>query len=192
MALRKRHQDSFVKQNGVKLGFMSFFVKAVVHGLQAVPELNVRIEGSDLVENHYFGVGVAVGTEKKGLLSRSSAIAKSFPLPRSSRESSAMPKKRGRAQLLSRTCKGAASPSPMGIYGSMLSTPILNPPQSGILGMHAIEERAVVRNGEIVIRPMMYLALSYDHRVVDGKEAVTFLVKVKEAIEEPARLALGI
>ncbi len=192
MALRKRHQDSFVKQNGVKLGFMSFFVKAVVHGLQAVPGLNVRIEGSDLVENHYFDVGVAVGTEK-GLV---------VPVLRDCEKLSFAEIEQGIVGYAEKARSGAITLEDMqggcftitngGIYGSMLSTPILNPPQSGILGMHAIQERAVVRNGEIVIRPMMYLALSYDHRVVDGKEAVTFLVKVKEAIEEPARLALGI
>ena len=192
MAWRKRHQDSFVKQNGVKLGFMSFFVKAVVHGLQAVPELNVRIEGSDLVENHYFDAGVAVGTEK-GLV---------VPVLRDCEKLSFAEIEQGIVGYAEKARSGSITLEDMqggcftitngGIYGSMLSTPILNPPQSGILGMHAIEERAVVRNGEIVIRPMMYLALSYDHRVVDGKEAVTFLVKVKEAIEEPARLALGI
>jgi len=192
MALRKRHQESFVKQNGVKLGFMSFFVKAVVHGLQAVPGLNVRIEGSDLVENHYFDVGVAVGTEK-GLV---------VPVLRDCEKLSFAEIEQGIVGYAEKARSGTITLEDMqggcftitngGIYGSMLSTPILNPPQSGILGMHAIQERAVVRNGEIVIRPMMYLALSYDHRVVDGKEAVTFLVKVKEAIEEPARLTLGI
>jgi 2-oxoglutarate dehydrogenase E2 component (dihydrolipoamide succinyltransferase) len=192
MALRKRHQDSFVKQNGVKLGFMSFFVKAVVHGLQAVPGLNVRIEGSDLVENHYFDVGVAVGTEK-GLV---------VPVLRDCEKLSFAEIEQGIVGYAEKARSGGITLDDMqggcftitngGIYGSMLSTPIINPPQSGILGMHAIQERAVVRNGEIVIRPMMYLALSYDHRVVDGKQAVTFLVKIKEAIEEPARLALGI
>jgi 2-oxoglutarate dehydrogenase E2 component (dihydrolipoamide succinyltransferase) len=192
MALRKRHQDSFVKENGVKLGFMSFFVKAVVHGLRAVPGLNVRIEGSDLVENHYFDVGVAVGTEK-GLV---------VPVLRDCEKLSFAEIEQGIVGYAEKARSGGITLEDMqggcftitngGIYGSMLSTPILNPPQSGILGMHAIQERAVVRNGEIVIRPMMYLALSYDHRVVDGKEAVTFLIKIKEAIEEPARLALGI
>ena len=192
MALRKRHQDSFVKQNGVKLGFMSFFVKAVVHGLQAVPGLNVRLEGSDLVENHYFDIGVAVGT-KKGLV---------VPVLRDCEKLSFAEIEQGIVGYAEKARSGGITLEDMqggcftitngGIYGSMLSTPILNPPQSAILGMHAIQERAVVRNGEIVIRPMMYLALSYDHRVVDGKEAVTFLIKIKEAIEEPARLALGI
>ena len=192
MELRKRHQDSFVKQNGVKLGFMSFFVKAVVHGLQAVPGLNVRIEGNDLVENHYFDIGVAVGTEK-GLV---------VPVLRDCEKLSFAEIEQGIVGYAEKARSGGITLEDMqggcftitngGIYGSMLSTPIINPPQSGILGMHAIQERAVVINGEVVARPMMYIALSYDHRVVDGKQAVTFLVKIKEAIEEPARLALGI
>ena len=192
MELRKRHQDSFVKQNGVKLGFMSFFVKAVVHGLQAVPGLNVRIEGNDLVENHYFDIGVAVGTEK-GLV---------VPVLRDCEKLSFAEIEQGIVAYAEKARSGTITLEDMqggcftitngGIYGSMLSTPIINPPQSGILGMHAIQERAVVINGEVVARPMMYVALSYDHRVVDGKQAVTFLVKIKEAIEEPARLALGI
>jgi len=192
MALRKRHQDSFVKQNGVKLGFMSFFVKAVVHALKAVPGINSRMEGSDLVENHYYDIGVAVGTEK-GLV---------VPVLRDCEQMSFAEIEKGIVSYAEKARSGGITLNDMqggcftitngGIYGSMLSTPILNPPQSGILGMHAIQERAVVRNGEIVIRPMMYLALSYDHRVVDGKEAVTFLIKIKEVIEEPARFALGI
>ena len=192
MALRKSHQDAFVKANGVKLGFMSFFVKAVVHALQSVPALNVRIEGEELVENQYYDVSVAVGTEK-GLV---------VPVLRDCDRSSFAEiekeilgyaeKARSGTITLEDMLGGCFTITNGGIYGSMLSTPIINPPQSAILGMHSIQERAVVRDGEIVIRPMMYLALSYDHRVVDGKEAVTFLVKVKEAIEEPARLALGI
>ena len=192
MALRKSHQDSFVKQNGVKLGFMSFFVKAAVHALQAVPGINSRMEGNDLVENHYYDIGVAVGTEK-GLV---------VPVLRDCDQMSFAEIEQGIVGYAEKARSGGITLEDMqggcftitngGIYGSMLSTPIINPPQSGILGMHAIQERAVVRDGEIVIRPMMYLALSYDHRVVDGKEAVTFLIKIKEAIEEPARLALGI
>jgi 2-oxoglutarate dehydrogenase E2 component (dihydrolipoamide succinyltransferase) len=192
MALRKSHQDSFVKQNGVKLGFMSFFVKAVVHALKAVPGINSRMEGNDLVENHYYDIGVAVGTEK-GLV---------VPVLRDCEQMSFAEIEKGIVSYAEKARSGGITLNDMqggcftitngGIYGSMLSTPILNPPQSGILGMHAIQERAVVRNGEIVIRPMMYLALSYDHRVVDGKEAVTFLIKIKEVIEEPARFALGI
>tara|TARA_B100000989_G_scaffold74037_1_gene52155 strand:- start:3066 stop:4388 length:1323 start_codon:yes stop_codon:yes gene_type:complete len=192
IALRKAHQDSFVKEHGIKLGFMSFFVKAVVHGLKAVPALNVRIEGNELVENHYYDVSVAVGTEK-GLV---------VPVLRDCDKMSFADIEKAIIHYAEKAKAGTISLEDMqggcftitngGIYGSMLSTPIINPPQSGILGMHAIQERPVVRNGEIIIKPMMYLALSYDHRVVDGKEAVTFLVKIKEAIEEPARLALGI
>ena len=192
MALRKAHQDSFVKEHGIKLGFMSFFVKAVVHALKAVPALNVRIEGNELVENHYYDVSVAVGT-KKGLV---------VPVLRDCEQMSFADIEKAIIHYAEKAKAGTISLEDMqggcftitngGIYGSMLSTPIINPPQSGILGMHAIQERPVARNGEIIIKPMMYLALSYDHRVVDGKEAVTFLVKIKEAIEEPARLALGI
>ena len=192
MALRKSHQDSFVKANGVKLGFMSFFVKAVVHALKAVPGINVRIEGDQLVEHHYYDIGVAVGTER-GLV---------VPVLRDCDQMSFAEIEQGIVGFAEKARSGGITLEDMqggcftitngGIYGSLLSTPIINPPQSGILGMHTIQERPVVRNGEIVARPMMYLALSYDHRVVDGKEAVTFLVKIKEAIEEPARLALGI
>ena len=192
MALRKAHQDSFVKEHGIKLGFMSFFVKAVVHALKAVPALNVRIEGNELVENHYYDVSVAVGTEK-GLV---------VPVLRDCEQMSFADIEKAIIDYAEKAKAGTISLEDMqggcftitngGIYGSMLSTPIINPPQSGILGMHAIQERPVARNGEIIIKPMMYLALSYDHRVVDGKEAVTFLVKIKEAIEEPARLAIGI
>jgi 2-oxoglutarate dehydrogenase E2 component (dihydrolipoamide succinyltransferase) len=192
MALRKSHQDSFVKANGVKLGFMSFFVKAVVHALKAVPGINVRIEGDQLVEHHYYDIGVAVGTER-GLV---------VPVLRDCDQMTFAEIEQGIVGFAEKARSGGITLEDMqggcftitngGIYGSLLSTPIINPPQSGILGMHTIQERPVVRNGEIVARPMMYLALSYDHRVVDGKEAVTFLVKIKEAIEEPARLALGI
>ena len=192
MALRKAHQDSFVKANGVKLGFMSFFVKAVVHALKAVPGLNVRIEGDQLIEHHFYDIGVAVGTEK-GLV---------VPVLRDCDQMNFAQIEQGIVGYAEKARTGGITLADMqggcftitngGIYGSLLSTPIINPPQSGILGMHSIQERPVVRNGEIVARPMMYLALSYDHRVVDGKEAVTFLVKIKEAIEEPARLALGI
>ena len=192
MALRKKHQDSFVKQNGVKLGFMSFFVKGVVHALRAVPQINARMEGNELVENHYFDIGVAVGT-KKGLV---------VPVLRDCDQLSFAEIEQSIVQYAEKARSGGITLQDMqggcftitngGIYGSLLSTPIINPPQSGILGMHSIQERPVAVNGEVVIRPMMYTALSYDHRVVDGKEAVTFLVKLKEAMEDPARLALGI
>ena len=192
MALRKAHQDAFVKGNGIKLGFMSFFVKAVVHALKAVPAVNVRLEGNELIENNYYDISVAVGTEK-GLV---------VPVLRDCDQMSFAEIEQSILNYAEKARNGTISLEDMqggcftitngGIYGSLLSTPIINPPQSGILGMHAIQERPVARNGEVVIRPMMYLAHSYDHRVIDGKEAVTFLVKIKEAIEEPARLALGI
>ena len=192
MALRKEHQENFVAKNGVKLGFMSFFVKAVVHALKAVPELNVRMEGENLVQNHYFDIGVAVGT-KKGLV---------VPVVRDCEKLSfaeieqtivnyAHAARDGKITLQDMQ-GGCFTITNGGIYGSMLSTPILNPPQSGILGMHAIQQRPMAVNGEVVIRPMMYLAVSYDHRVVDGREAVTFLVKMKEALENPVRLTIEI
>lgn len=192
MALRKRHQESFVKQHEVKLGFMSFFVKGVVHALRAVPQINSRLEGDELVENHYFDIGVAVGTDK-GLV---------VPVLRDCDQLSFAEIEKSIVDYAKKARSGGITLQDMqggcftitngGIYGSLLSTPILNPPQSGILGMHSIQERPIALNGEVVIRPMMYIALSYDHRVVDGKEAVTFLVKLKEAMEDPARLALGI
>ena len=171
---------------------MSFFIKAVVHGLKSVPGINVRIEGEELIENHYYDISVAVGTEK-GLVVP--VVRKCDQLSFAEIEQSIInfaEKARSGGITLEDMQGGCFTITNGGIYGSMLSTPIINPPQSGILGMHSIQERPVVRDGEIVIRPMMYLALSYDHRVVDGKEAVTFLVKIKEAIEDPARLALGI
>ncbi len=190
--LRKKLQDSFVERHGVKLGFSSFFVKAVVHALKAVPELNVRIEGADLVQNHYHDVGVAVGTEK-GLVVPviRDCDRLSFAQIEQTVVDYAKAARSGKLKLEDMQ-GGCFTITNGGIYGSMLSTPILNPPQSGILGMHNIQERPVAVNGEVVIRPMMYLALSYDHRVVDGREAVTFLVKVKEAIEDPVRLALEV
>jgi 2-oxoglutarate dehydrogenase E2 component (dihydrolipoamide succinyltransferase) len=192
MALRKRHQESFVKQNGVKLGFMSFFVKGVVHALRAVPQINSRMEGNELVENHYFDIGVAVGTEK-GLVVPvlRDCDALSFAEIEQSIVEYAK-KARSGGITLQDMQGGCFTITNGGIYGSLLSTPIINPPQSGILGMHSIQERPVALNCEVVIRPMMYTALSYDHRVVDGQQAVTFLVKLKEAMEDPARLALGI
>jgi 2-oxoglutarate dehydrogenase E2 component (dihydrolipoamide succinyltransferase) len=192
MALRKKFQEDFVARHGVKLGFMSFFVKAAVQALQAVPAVNAQIDGDELIQNHYFDIGVAVGTDR-GLM---------VPVVRDcDRQSFAeVEKSIGDLSKKARDGKikiedlqgGVFTISNGGIYGSMLSTPILNPPQSGILGLHNIKERAVVVDGQIVARPMMYLALSYDHRVIDGKEAVTFLVHIKEAIEDPARLLFAI
>jgi 2-oxoglutarate dehydrogenase E2 component (dihydrolipoamide succinyltransferase) len=192
MKLRSGMQDAFTKEHGLKLGFMSFFVKAVVSALKAVPGVNSRIDGDDLIQNHYFDIGVAVGTER-GLMVPviRDADGKSFAqIERDIADFAA--KARENKIRIEDLQGGVFTISNGGIYGSLLSTPILNPPQSGILGMHKIQERPMAVDGQVVVRPMMYLALSYDHRVVDGKEAVTFLVRVKECIESPARLMLGL
>jgi 2-oxoglutarate dehydrogenase E2 component (dihydrolipoamide succinyltransferase) len=190
MHLRSSYQEAFQKRHGTKLGFMSFFIKAVVDALHLVPAMNARIDGDDLVENHYYDIGVAVGTER-GLVVPvvRDADKKSFAELENSVGGFAAKARDGKLQLDELT-GGVFTITNGGIYGSLLSTPILNPPQSGILGMHKIQERPVAIGGKIEIRPMMYLALSYDHRVVDGKEAVTFLVRVKECIEDPTRLLL--
>ncbi len=192
LSLRKRSQDSFVEQFGVKLGFMSFFIKATVSALKAVPAINGRIDGDDLVQNHYYDIGVAVGTER-GLVVPvvRDADQKSFAEIEKELGVYAQRAREGKITINDLT-GGVFTISNGGVYGSLLSTPILNPPQSGILGMHKIQQRPVALNGEVVIRPMMYIALSYDHRVVDGKEAVTFLIKIKEHIEEPMRMLLEI
>ncbi|MDQ8194230.1 2-oxoglutarate dehydrogenase complex dihydrolipoyllysine-residue succinyltransferase [Coraliomargarita sp. SDUM461004] len=192
MKLRKQHQEKFVERHGLKLGFMSFFTKAVTHALQAVPEVNARIEGNEVVTQHYYDIGVAVGTDK-GLMVPvlRDCDQKGFAEIEGDIMAYAKAARAGKIQM-SDLEGGVFTISNGGIYGSMLSTPIVNHPQPAILGLHNITERAVVINGEIVARPMMYLALSYDHRLIDGKEAVTFLVKVKEAIEDPARLLFGI
>ena len=190
MHLRSSYQEAFQKRHGTKLGFMSFFIKAVVDALHLVTAMNARIDGDDLVENHYYDIGVAVGTER-GLVVPvvRDADKKSFAELENSVGGFAAKARDGKLQLDELT-GGVFTITNGGIYGSLLSTPILNPPQSGILGMHKIQERPVAIGGKIEIRPMMYLALSYDHRVVDGKEAVTFLVRVKECIEDPTRLLL--
>lgn len=192
MKLRKQHQEKFVEQHGIKLGFMSFFAKAVTRALQAVPAVNARIEGNEIVTQRYYDIGVAVGTEK-GLMVPTirDCDQKSFAEVEQDILAYAKAARDGKIQM-SDLEGGVFTISNGGIYGSMLSTPIINYPQPAILGLHNITERAVVVNGEIVVRPMMYLALSYDHRLIDGKEAVTFLVKVKEAIEDPTRLLFGV
>ena len=192
IALRKKVQEKFTADHGLKLGFMSFFIKATVEGLKAVPAINSRIEGDDFVLNHYYDIGVAVGTER-GLV---------VPVVRDADAKSFADLERDVADFATRARDGKIKIEDLqggtftisngGVYGSLMGTPILNPPQSGILGMHAIQQRPVARNGEVVVRPMMYLALSYDHRAVDGKEAVTFLIKVKEAIENPTALLLDL
>ena len=191
MALRKDLQEEFTKKYGVKLGFMSFFLKAVVDALQSIPAINSRMDGDELILNNSYDIGVAVGTER-GLvvpvLRHCETL--SFADIEKSLADYAVKAREGRISLADLS-GGVFTISNGGVYGSLLSTPILNPPQSGILGMHKIQDRAVVVNGQIVARPMMYLALSYDHRVVDGKEAVSFLVRVKDCLENPARLLLG-
>jgi 2-oxoglutarate dehydrogenase E2 component (dihydrolipoamide succinyltransferase) len=188
MDLRKRHQDAFVKRHGIKLGFMSFFIKAAIEALKEYPAVNAEIRGKEMVFKNYYDIGVAIGGGK-GLV---------VPVLRSADALSmagieqAIAEYAGRAKAGSITMDelqgGTFSITNGGIYGSMLSTPIVNPPQSGILGMHNIVKRAVVVGDEIVIRPMMYVALTYDHRVVDGREAVSFLKRIKECIEDPARI----
>lgn len=192
MKLRKQHQEKFVERHGIKLGFMSFFTKAVTHALQAVPAVNARIEGNEIVTQHYFDIGVAVGTDK-GLMVPTirDCDQKGFAEIEQDILGYAKAAREGTIQMGDLE-GGVFTISNGGIYGSMLSTPIINYPQPAILGLHNITERAVVVKGEIVIRPMMYLALSYDHRLIDGKEAVTFLNTVKDAIEDPSRLLFGI
>ena len=190
MKLRKSVQEDFVKKHGTKLGFMSFFIKAVTQALKDVPSINGRIEGTDIVENHFYDIGVAIGTEK-GLIVPvlRDCDKKSFAEIEKGIIDYAVKGKEGKITIEDLT-GGVFTISNGGTYGSLLSTPIINPPQSGILGMHTIQQRPVARDGQVVIRPMMYLAMSYDHRLVDGKEAVTFLIRIKDALEAPERLML--
>jgi 2-oxoglutarate dehydrogenase E2 component (dihydrolipoamide succinyltransferase) len=190
MDLRKSLQDQFVKKHGVKLGFMSFFVKAVAQALKEVPSINGRIEGNDIIENHFYDIGVAIGTEK-GLVVPVIRDADKKSFAQIERDILDYATKARDGKITIEDLQGGVfSISNGGTYGSLLSTPILNPPQSGILGMHTIQQRPVAINNQVVIRPMMYLALSYDHRLVDGKEAVTFLIRIKDSLESPARLLL--
>jgi 2-oxoglutarate dehydrogenase E2 component (dihydrolipoamide succinyltransferase) len=191
MALRAKYQDDFVKKNGVKLGFMSFFTKAVVLALKEVPGINAQIDGDQIVENHYYDIGMAVSTEK-GLMVPVVRNCDQLSMAEIEKAIGEAAKKARESKITLNDLEGGVfTITNGGIFGSMLSTPILNAPQSAILGLHAINDRPVAVNGQVVIRPMMYLALSYDHRIVDGKQAVTFLVKVKQAIEDPARLLIG-
>ena len=192
MAVRNRYKDIFEKKHGAKLGFMSFFVKACLVALKDVPAVNAEIDGTDIIYKNFYDIGVAVGTEK-GLV---------VPVLRHAEDLGLAGIEKGIADLGKKARDGALSIDDMqggtftisngGVYGSLMSTPILNAPQSGILGMHKIQDRPMVVGGQILIRPMMYLALSYDHRIVDGKEAVTFLVRVKECLEDPERMLLDI
>jgi 2-oxoglutarate dehydrogenase E2 component (dihydrolipoamide succinyltransferase) len=192
MALRGKYKDVFEKTHGVKLGFMSFFVAAVVHALKQVPEVNAEIEGQDIIYKNHYDIGVAVGTDR-GLVVPVVRDADALSLAGVEKAIGALGKKaRDGALAMDDLQGGTFTISNGGVYGSLMSTPILNAPQSGILGMHKIQDRPMAIGGQVVIRPMMYLALSYDHRVVDGQGAVTFLVHVKDAIENPERLLLDI
>ncbi|MHB2168476.1 2-oxoglutarate dehydrogenase complex dihydrolipoyllysine-residue succinyltransferase [Alsobacter sp. R-9] len=192
MALRATYKDVFEKKHGTKLGFMGFFVKACVQALKEIPAVNAEIDGTDLVYKNYYHVGIAVGTDK-GLVVPVVRDADMLSIAGIEKKIAEFGKRARDGQLKIEEMQGGTfTITNGGIYGSLMSTPILNAPQSGILGMHKIQERPMVVGGKIEIRPMMYLALSYDHRIVDGKEAVTFLVRVKEALEDPARLVLDL
>ncbi len=192
MDLRKQYKELFEKKHGIKLGFMSLFVKACVHALKEVPDVNAEIDGTDIIYKNHYDIGVAVGSDK-GLVVPVVRDADMMSLAEIELAIADYGRRARSGDLkLEEMQGGTFTISNGGIYGSLLSTPILNLPQSGILGMHRIEERPVVRNGEVVVRPMMYLALSYDHRIVDGKGAVTFLVRVKENLEDPQRLLLDL
>jgi 2-oxoglutarate dehydrogenase E2 component (dihydrolipoamide succinyltransferase) len=192
MALRARYKDAFEKKHGAKLGFMGFFVKACVQALKEIPAVNAEIDGADLVYKNYYHLGIAVGTDK-GLIVPVVRDCDKLSVAEIEKSIADLGRRARDGQLkLEELQGGTFTITNGGIYGSLMSTPILNAPQSGILGMHKIQERPVAVAGKIEIRPMMYLALSYDHRVVDGKEAVTFLVRVKEALEDPARLVLDL
>ncbi|MGL4634747.1 MAG: 2-oxoglutarate dehydrogenase complex dihydrolipoyllysine-residue succinyltransferase [Beijerinckiaceae bacterium] len=192
MALRTKYKDVFEKKHGTKLGFMGFFVKACVQALKELPGVNGEIDGTDLVYKNYYHVGIAVGTEK-GLVVPVVRDADQLSIADIEKTIAGYGKRARDGQLTVAEMQGGTfTITNGGIYGSLMSTPILNAPQSGILGMHKIQERPMVVGGQVVVRPMMYLALSYDHRIVDGKEAVTFLVRVKESLEDPARLVMDL
>jgi 2-oxoglutarate dehydrogenase E2 component (dihydrolipoamide succinyltransferase) len=192
MGLRNQYKETFEKKHGVRIGFMGFFVKAVVAALKEIPAVNGEIDGQDIIYKNYYHIGVAVGSDK-GLVVPVVRNADRLSIAGVEKVINDFGKRARDGQLkIDEMQGGTFTISNGGVYGSLMSTPILNAPQSGILGMHRIEERPVVRNGQVVIRPMMYLALSYDHRIIDGKEAVTFLVRVKEMIEDPQRLVIDI
>ncbi len=192
MAIRGQYKEAFEKKHGVKLGFMSFFVKACVYGLKQVPEVNAEIDGQDIIYKNHYDISVAVGTER-GLVTPVVRDADIIGLADIEKKIGALGRKARDGQLALEDLQGGTfTISNGGVYGSLMSTPILNAPQSGVLGMHKIQDRPMVVGGQVVVRPMMYLALSYDHRVVDGQGAVTFLVHVKDAIEDPQRLLLDV
>jgi 2-oxoglutarate dehydrogenase E2 component (dihydrolipoamide succinyltransferase) len=192
MEMRKKYQERFEKEHGTRLGFMSFFVKAAVHALKRFPVVNASIDGTDIVYHGYFDIGVAVGSPR-GLVVPILRDADRMSFAEIEKKIADFGKRAQDGKLtIEELTGGTFSISNGGVFGSMLSTPIINPPQSAILGVHATKERAVVENGQIVVRPINYLALSYDHRIIDGREAVLFLVSIKEALEDPARLILEI
>ncbi len=192
IAMRAEYKDAFEKKHGVRMGFMSLFVKAAVNALKEIPAVNAEIQGDELVYKNHYDIGVAVGTEQ-GLVVPVVRDADLLSLAEIEKEIGRLAEKARVGSLaMSDLAGGTFTVSNGGVYGSLMSTPIINPPQSGILGMHKTEERPIAVKGQVVIRPMMYVALSYDHRIIDGKESVTFLVKVKEAIEDPRRLLLGL
>ncbi len=192
MAMRTQYKDLFEKKHGVKLGFMGFFVKACVQALKEIPAVNAEIDGADLIYKNYYHLGIAVGTER-GLVVPVVRDCDQKPLAQIEKEIADFGRRARDGTLKIEEMQGGTfTITNGGVYGSLMSTPILNAPQSGILGMHKIQERPMVVGGKIEARPMMYLALSYDHRIVDGREAVTFLVRVKEVLEEPARLVVDL
>jgi len=192
MALRKQHQDSFTERHGIKLGFMSFFVKAAVDALQAFPAINAYVEGNEIVYHDYCDIGIAIGGGK-GLVVPVIRNAETLTFAQIEQAIAEFAKRAQSGQIKPDEFKGGTfTITNGGVYGSLLSTPIVNPPQSGVLGMHATQDRPVVRDGQIVARPMMYIALTYDHRVVDGREAVSCLKRIKECIENPVRLLLEV
>ena len=192
MAARNKYKDSFERKHGVKLGFMSFFVKACIAGLKEIPNVNAEIDGDDIIYKNFYDIGIAVGTDR-GLVVPVVRDADHKSMAEIEAEIGELGLKARDGHLKLEDLQGATfTISNGGVYGSLMSTPILNAPQSGILGMHKIQERPVVVDKQVVVRPMMYLALSYDHRIVDGKEAVTFLVRVKEGLEDPERMLLDI
>ena len=188
IALRERYRDSFEKKHGVRLGFMSIFVKAAIVALKELPAVNAEIDGDDIIYKNHYDIGVAVGTEQ-GLVVPVVRDADRLSFAEIEQAITALAHKARDGKLTIEDLSGGTfTITNGGVYGSLMSTPILNPPQSGILGMHKIEKRPVAAGDKIEIRPMMYIALSYDHRIVDGREAVTFLVRIKECVEEPSRL----
>jgi 2-oxoglutarate dehydrogenase E2 component (dihydrolipoamide succinyltransferase) len=192
VAIRKKYRDTFQEQYGVKLGFMSFFVKAVVESLTEIPQVNAEVRGNDIVFRNYYDIGIAVGGGK-GLVVPVLKNAERLSFAEIEKAIADFARRAADNQLKVEELQGGTfTISNGGVYGSLLSTPIVNPPQSGVLGMHAIQDRPVVRDGNIVIRPMMYVALTYDHRLIDGREAVTFLNRVREIVEDPARLLVEV